>query len=892
MDTTEIADLSGDNGECIETNTAKKVNFKSSKNVETCGAELSGIENTVEKITKEELQMEEGEEEEEENIGNEEQVKSPPWNAFRSHTDSLKNYIRKRAPKYEQSQHIKRKFNFTFNKHPRNFVAGIRKYGEFVSGFGKHERTSTNTPFFTWSRKILRGSGKTLNESIRVACSVSRTTVGQRLQTISSTVAKHLSELSVFGDLLGDPHVDEELTAEDATKELKHVRELTVPLRERRYCLVSLKRRALQNANTKWNMRARFDRMVHDGMRFFDASKGILKPWKPLVHKVEGRFGPSGVAYFNFVLDLISLNLLLSLMTMTIVVLPVIYLQEDSNGTGDIGDWFLGWNYNASERWDGCPDVCLTKYNDKITNCSNLYLEQLKQDFNNYSTGSIQYIASGIAMEILMGKGRLEFTHLFLGYYPAYLELTDYPLGGLLVLCTALVFLSSLIPIVLKIGQWLRYNTTVREGAVFSKIVFTGYDFSLRHLGAICTRQMILKTELLSALNEDEFQRSKANRTSCEKSWIFVKRIIVNVVIQFITMLTCSVIWWFINIQRTIDDWLENFEYLEEWIIINMIFIVNYSDTIFIWLISIIVPPLLSKLGSYEQFSSRNTMLLYITRYGYIRLFSLMSVVISHLEAAGTRESDSCDINLLCWESSLAQKLYAQLVWDFVTRIGLVFFRLLYRILTVPCMYLKVSLLPELSIPDKVIDILFLQTICWISVPVSPLLPTLCFGSLSILLWFELLTALLFSKPTKRVFQAPRSSSMFMLVLANTWLWAAVSVILILVYIKPSLGCGPFRGLPAAWDALTHIVCSLDGNTEWIRDLLFSLDNRIVVIPVLTVLFMTSIYYLFVIRNRSAKIKNLEMKIKSIASDKAFLVNRMHLLQISEEDVSSLSLQE
>ncbi|XP_066975358.1 transmembrane channel-like protein 7 [Macrobrachium rosenbergii] len=598
--------------------------------------------------------------------------------------------------------------------------------------------------------------------------------------------------------------------------------------------------------------------------------------WRPLIRRVEGQFGQSGVAIFSFILDLLGLNFLLSVIMLNAIVLPVIFLQEDRKINEDPEEWKAGWTPcdNSTSSSDRCPNVDLTSHSAIINNCSNMYLEQLLWKNSSDSMGNhSEILPVGIIAEFLMGKGRLELTPLFLGYYPPEIRYNGYPVAAVYILVTTTVFVISLVKVVVRVGQWLRYNAMTSRGQLFSETVFAGYDFSLRSSHAVIWKQRMLRNELCSALNEDRFQLSKSRRTTKRMLWILFKRVIINIFIMAVVIFNFLVIMAFTAFQTNMQRWLTDYFDVGPLMAENLSFLCKYSDTLVIGFLCMFTPPLISKLGSWEEYTSRNEMLLFIIRNGFIRLFSLEVLVITHLEQARRDKGQECNVDLLCWETALAQEIYSQLVWEFLTRMVGMLLRVVYVILATPCRCLKLSVLPEYNVPDKVIDIIFIQTICWISAPLSPLLPVLCHVFLNIVLWMELLSALVMSRPSERVFLSSKSSAAFMVALAISWLWSAGVTVLVLTIVRPSLGCGPFKGLTQAWDALTHWICAMDGNLSTFRSFLFGVDDLFVTIPLGLILFGLFTYYLWILHLKSITIRHLKAKLKEVTSDNIFLLD-------------------
>lgn len=410
---------------------------------------------------------------------------------------------------------------------------------------------------------------------------------------------------------------------------------------------------------------------------------------------------------------------------------------------------------------------------------------------------------------MIQGQGFLEISPLFLGYYPARLTRFGYPVATMQVLAVLAVFLVSLITVMRRVGGWLRYKADVWGGLTFSRTVFSGWNFSLRSSRAVASMQHIMKTELLAALEEARFQEVKARRTRGRLALLYFGRFFVNCVIFALIIVNWAFLYGVIVRRAAWADWVETLD--GSWGYISLRFIVDFADTLVVWVQSLILPPILLKLGALEQCSSRTSLLLYILRSSAIRLASLAVLVFTHLSLAYSR-ADGCRPDTPCWETHLAQNLYAQVVWSFVVKCFSALLCLAYTIaVRLCCFCCAASLLPEFDVPNKVLDILSLQTLCWLGVPVSPLMPVLVLLYLIVSFGMELVDALVISRPSAHIFQASRSSSMFMVAMAMSWTASATMALTVLVLIPASPGCGPFRGLRVAWSALTNTICDLSG---------------------------------------------------------------------------------
>nr|XP_045622830.1 transmembrane channel-like protein 7 [Procambarus clarkii] len=541
----------------------------------------------------------------------------------------------------------------------------------------------------------------------------------------------------------------------------------------------------------------------HGRIDYENKTKSVIQ------HNINTKFGANGVAVFNLIKDLISLNLWMSLVLCMGLVMPLVMqlvvLDDPLPSTP------AAWASINTTSTHQCSPITITYDNPKVVNCSSEYMTEAG-DSGSQGWEKVWWVS-----ELLLGEGSLEHSPVFLGYYPVVLLDDVYPVAVMHLLAVLTVFLMSLVAVLTRVGQWLRYNSAFLGSHTFSKMVFTSWDFSLRRLCGVQSMQHILKNEIRAAFDEDQFQRSKYSRSRTQVAFLYIKRLFVNCVIFVAMSVGYMVIIVITNYRPFLEDRIDN-KYPEgTWRNVTLNSIINYLDTVTVWVVGLVLPPLLSLLGTMEEYSSRVSMLLFIFRNAAVRLSSLGVLVISHLIVASSDSTEDCRPAMPCWETALAQKLYAQIMWDFVIRVTWTVLLLTNRLLTMLfCLKISVSL-PEFDAPSRVLDVLTLQTICWLSIAVSPLLPLMVLVSLFLLLLLDVVGALLVTKSPSHMFQASHSSAMFMVVLAVSWVGAATVTVAVFFFVPPSLACGPFRGLTVAWDAITNYICNLDGYFTWLR---------------------------------------------------------------------------
>uniref|UniRef100_A0AAY4AYS5 Transmembrane channel-like protein n=1 Tax=Denticeps clupeoides TaxID=299321 RepID=A0AAY4AYS5_9TELE len=149
-----------------------------------------------------------------------------------------------------------------------------------------------------------------------------------------------------------------------------------------------------------------------------------------------------------------------------------------------------------------------------------------------------------------------------------------------------------------------------------------------------------------------------------------------------------------------------------------------------------------------------------------------------------------------CWESFVGQDVYRLIVMDFLlSALGFSFFR------QIECG--KSLGAPEFDIARNVLDLIYGQTLAWIGMYFSPLLPAIQIIKLFITFYMK---KVLFS------FSAAQMETVFIALLFFPSLVGSLALVAYTIWryiLKPSLQCGPFQGLNTTFQAVSVWVDGL-----------------------------------------------------------------------------------
>ncbi|NWU91799.1 TMC5 protein, partial [Upupa epops] len=171
-----------------------------------------------------------------------------------------------------------------------------------------------------------------------------------------------------------------------------------------------------------------------------------------------------------------------------------------------------------------------------------------------------------------------------------------------------------------------------------------------------------------------------------------------------------------------------------------------------------------------------------------------------------------------CWETLVGQDIYRLVLFDFIfCLLGSLFAEFLPRIFGTTCSVNQ--RLPEFDIGRNILDLIYAQTLTWVSVLFSPLLPGIQIILFSILFYVKKVSLRMNCQPPTKFWRTAQMTTLFILLLFFPSFLGVLSVIGVTVWrLKPSEECGPFRGLPFMCAAVSEWIKVLENYTisDWV----------------------------------------------------------------------------
>ncbi|XP_068213551.1 transmembrane channel-like protein 7 [Palaemon carinicauda] len=592
-----------------------------------------------------------------------------------------------------------------------------------------------------------------------------------------------------------------------------------------------------------------------------------LDPMYSLMKRIEGKHGASVVAVFNFIRDMIRLNLFIAILVLGGIVVPsALSVSQD---TDQMSGWTLG-NHTS----DLCSDLSLLP-NSTLQDCNKNYTEKINKVVKQHS-----YQLKALLQDFLQGTGFLEWTLLFSGYYPPAVTTGTYNISLAYLLTVFVTYVVSLIFVVRFVAKFLR-GASVSGNSYqtnYSEMVFAGWDYTIKEPGPAKTELALFSSEVKAALDDDNYNARSRARTRSDEIKLYSARILINLLIVALIGGSWAGIYFLVHFIPEPSEVSPS-----DGITVLESFFWEYAPTLLVAGLNLIFPVIFSVLVRYEQYTGRKELFLTLGRCVLVRLTSLGILIITKIGLIYQRKKDDCDVNdeFVCWETHLGQQVYAILILDLIIQVAMTF---IVNVLRMMLTFLKSPVLQKIGtieffVPGHVLDVVYIQAVCWVGLLYSPLLVPCCFVYFCFTFLCKLFTISVTCVPSSRVFRASRSSAMFMTILALAFFMCIIPNALSMLYLQPSMACSPFRGLDYAWQVFIYYICAMTGSAYWIRSTLFYLDDTLLCVPLFLLLIIIAVYHFAIINARGAFIEELEKKLKNTNKDKKYLLEQFQKAQ-------------
>ncbi|KAM9208173.1 transmembrane channel-like protein 5 [Dugong dugon] len=480
-------------------------------------------------------------------------------------------------------------------------------------------------------------------------------------------------------------------------------------------------------------------------------------------------------------------------------------------------------------------------------------------------------------LEFLTGEGYFRDTVMYYGFYTnstiqyenirasynmqlAYI----FTVGACLVVC-----FSSLLYSMAKYFRNNFINPHIYSSGT-AKLIFC-WDFTVTHEKAVKLKQKNLSTEIRENLSEIRQENVKLTLN------------------QWLTHLSAHAVAWVVSTGVAVACCAAVY-YLAEY---NSEFLEKHKDPGAVLLlpfvvscINLAVPRIYSVFGLVARYEMprhevyalliRN-IFLKISIIGILCYYWLNTVALSGKE---------------CWETRVGQEIYRLLLMNFVFSLVDSLGEFLRRIIGMKLITSRG--LQEFDIARNVLELIYAQTLVWIGIFFCPLLPFIQMIALVIMFYVKNISLKMNFQPPSKAWRASQMMTFFILLLFFPCFLGVLCTLAVTIWsLKPSVDCGPFRGLPYFINAIYHWIDTLSGRPSylWVVWIYRNLIGSVHFFFILTLIVLIITYFYWQItEGRKVMIRLLHEQIINEGKDKMFLIEKLLKLQDVEKRANPSSL--
>ncbi|XP_029454975.1 transmembrane channel-like protein 8 isoform X2 [Rhinatrema bivittatum] len=566
---------------------------------------------------------------------------------------------------------------------------------------------------------------------------------------------------------------------EDDRRPLKEL-----PLSMQEKFVVRKKRRAEGRQISGWEHWTQSQRLSHRKLsqeiqNLFSA----CELWKSSLHEIEGHFGSGILSYFTLLRFLLILNLVFVPVFAGFVLVPISFFT----------------------RTPEVPEVeVLNQTRD--TQCKN---------FSSRVQGGAA-ATHAVFLDIFTGEGILETSFFFYGHY----RLRE-TMGSCYSICMAylLSILGYIILCFFWVGKRMVESRIQRQWPSryyltgFSSRIFAGWDFCIYSMDAVALKQCSISNSLKMEQQEVSRHQQKQQQSRKEKALLMLIRLLLNLLI----LALMAVAFYCIYLATGVSQDFEQQSISSSSETSSRRVVTQYLPPIIISLVNFLLPYVFGVLVQYEGYSPSVEINLTLLRSVLLKLASLGMFLFSlgqKVLCVGNRDDPNCLIcgyNQLyqCWETSIGQEMYKLTIFNFLSTIGVALLVSLPRRLMVDHTSWKLAQWlgkEEFLVPQNILDIVYEQTVIWIGMFYSPLLPLLNGVFIFFIFYIKKYILCHICKPSKRMFRASSSKFFFQFVLFLGLMMAFSPLTYIITTFRPSRACGLFAGYATAWKVVPEAI--------------------------------------------------------------------------------------
>ncbi|XP_066251004.1 transmembrane channel-like protein 7 isoform X2 [Euwallacea similis] len=416
--------------------------------------------------------------------------------------------------------------------------------------------------------------------------------------------------------------------------------------------------------------------------------------------------------------------------------------------------------------------------------------------------------------DLITGQGFLTNTPMYYGFYSNQTLGTHslpYSMSHAYFFTMLSIYFVSFLVIGVSAARSYRKSFIETEGGlknVFATKIFCGWDFNIATKDAADLKCRSLYNEL-KELNW-EFARQKRVKTFWDKFRILGTQIFMNVLVL------CAIAGTGVTIWLLLHNVFRDFRVIVAPVMINAVMT--------------IMPMFLSFIVRYEDYKNPKISIYFTLARTFLLGITCIGVLVAYWVK---NDTDSA-----CWETSVAQEFYRMIIFDFFISVGCTAFLDVFIFLTYK--YCTKNIHLEFDIAWNTVQIIYNQSLFWVGLVFSPLLPVVVVIKLFLIWYIRYLIAIYLCKPSAKSWRAAQTSTWFLVMTFLSLLCIGGLICYVISNIDTSANCGPFRNYKYIYEFVTLGILNLESNsTVWFVVLLVTKPGVIAI----NLLFLCALVY-------------------------------------------------
>ncbi|XP_019744663.1 transmembrane channel-like protein 6b [Hippocampus comes] len=565
-----------------------------------------------------------------------------------------------------------------------------------------------------------------------------------------------------------------------------------------------------------------------------------LQLWQVALKRVSGRFGSGVLSYFLFLKTLLFFNLFLFLLIGLFVVLPqAVHPPALSEGRHSFTglELFTGAGY----------------FSDTVMYYGYYCNYTLRMNCRNENGGQYASVSIGTSSDCTL-------KHL-----PYKMPLAYFFTIGMAFFVTCIILVYSMSK---SFGRSFRID---KSHSILAMKAFCSWDFKVIKKSSVKLMSENICTQLKELLAEVNHKHS--TKTLYQKLWrVAVHCLAWTICVASTTACVLSIYFFSEHMHQNLQQSSRSVTkdpLLNEASLLALPVVVSC--------INLLLPIMFNLAAWMEDYESPSLRTYVAIGRNLMLKVSVLGVLCYHW--LGRVAADPNSIGLKCWESFVGQELYRFLLMDFIfTLLDILFGEFLWRLFSEKV--LKKNRKPVFDIAKNVLDLIYGQTLAWLGVLFTPLLPAVQILKLLLLFYIKKSSVMMNCQAPSRPYRVSQMTTIFITLLCfPSFLGASVCVTYTMWSIKPSSSCGPFRDLKTMFQAGKRWVEDLEKENPNLSMLArahsYLVENPFFLFVGAGIFLIVIYFHSQVVDGQRKIIGLLQEQIENEGEDKKFLITRL-----------------